>query len=89
MRLSLAHTRVERIAQRVAQHVEAQDDQRDHHGGIDHVQRIGTDAVERVVGHGAQRRNRRGDAQTDEAQEGGKAFLEKRRPRFEDYPKFP
>ena len=26
---------------------------------------------------------------TDEAQEGGKAFLEKRRPRFEDYPKFP
>ena len=25
---------------------------------------------------------------TDEAQEGGKAFLEKRRPRFEDYPKF-
>ena len=24
---------------------------------------------------------------TDEAQEGGKAFLEKRRPRFEDYPK--
>ena len=26
---------------------------------------------------------------TEEAQEGGKAFLEKRRPRFEDYPKFP
>lgn len=26
---------------------------------------------------------------TDEAQEGGKAFLEKRRPHFEDYPKFP
>ncbi len=26
---------------------------------------------------------------TDEALEGGKAFLEKRRPRFEDYPKFP
>ena len=26
---------------------------------------------------------------TDEAQEGGMAFLEKRRPRFEDYPKFP
>lgn len=26
---------------------------------------------------------------TDEAQEGGNAFLEKRRPRFEDYPKFP
>ena len=26
---------------------------------------------------------------TDEAQEGGKAFLEKRRPCFEDYPKFP
>ena len=26
---------------------------------------------------------------TDEAQEGGKAFLEKRKPRFQDYPKFP
>ena len=26
---------------------------------------------------------------TDEAQEGGKAFLEKRKPRFGDYPKFP
>src|SRR5574344_3149598 len=26
---------------------------------------------------------------TDEAQEGGKAFLEKRKPRFRDYPKFP
>ena len=26
---------------------------------------------------------------TDEAQEGGKAFLEKRRHRIEDYPKFP
>ncbi len=26
---------------------------------------------------------------TDEAQEGGKAFLEKRKPRFSDYPKFP
>ena len=25
----------------------------------------------------------------DEAQEGGKAFLEKRKPRFEDYPQFP
>ena len=26
---------------------------------------------------------------TEEAQEGGKAFLEKRKPRFQDYPKFP
>ncbi|MCD8310382.1 MAG: 1,4-dihydroxy-2-naphthoyl-CoA synthase [Prevotellaceae bacterium] len=26
---------------------------------------------------------------TDEAQEGGKAFLEKRKPRFDDYPQFP
>ena len=26
---------------------------------------------------------------TEEAQEGGKAFLEKRKPRFRDYPKFP
>ena len=25
----------------------------------------------------------------DEAQEGGKAFLEKRKPRFDDYPQFP
>ena len=25
----------------------------------------------------------------DEAQEGGKAFLEKRKPNFKDYPKFP
>ena len=26
---------------------------------------------------------------TEEAQEGGKAFCEKRKPRFQDYPKFP
>ena len=48
----------------------------------------------RLLGGDAELQELAGDAtmlyyMTDEAQEGGKAFLEKRRPRFEDYPKFP